>query len=112
MAGDLSRKRRNRVESSWLWKSRRRRKGKGTVRPTLRETLNLSLDLGLSLGGRQWEWHGSLSKKGKGTGQGFVSMAACARKLGGILSVQSNSEKGTRVVLDLPRKQSAKYATS
>jgi signal transduction histidine kinase len=39
-------------------------------------------------------------------------MAARARKLGGTLSVQSNPEKGTRVVLDLPRKQSAEYMIS
>lgn len=51
-------------------------------------------------------------KDAKGDGQGFVSMAARARKLGGTLSVQSNPEKGTRVVLDLPRKQSAEYMIS
>jgi len=54
---------------------------------------------------------GLCRKSAKGTGHGFVSMSARALKLGGTLSVQSKPEKGTRVVLDLPRKQSAKYVT-
>ena len=37
-----------------------------------------------------------------GQGQGLSSMAARARRLGGILSVQSRPRKGTGVVLDLP----------
>ena len=37
-----------------------------------------------------------------GQGQGLNSMAARARRLGGILSVQSRPKKSTRVVLDLP----------
>lgn len=39
-----------------------------------------------------------------GDGHGFVSMAARANRLGGLLAVQSKPGKGTRVVLDLPRK--------
>ena len=38
-----------------------------------------------------------------GDGQGFVSMPARARRLGGTLSVQSRPAQGTRVVLDLPK---------
>jgi PAS domain S-box-containing protein len=45
-------------------------------------------------------------KGATGDGQGFVSMAARARRLGGTLSVQSRLAQGTRVVLDLPTKNS------
>jgi signal transduction histidine kinase len=45
-------------------------------------------------------------KGAEGDGQGFVSMAARARKLGGTLSVLSRPAKGTRVVLDFPKKTS------
>jgi PAS domain S-box-containing protein len=50
----------------------------------------------------------------KGTmrqGHGLANMAARAKALGGTLSVQSKPEKGTRVVLDLPRKQNVEYVT-
>jgi len=36
-------------------------------------------------------------------GQGFASMAARARRLGGTLSVQSKPAHGTKIVLDLPK---------
>lgn len=45
------------------------------------------------------------------TGQGLNSMAARARKLGGILSVQSRPRNGTRVVLDLPTQYNRQDAT-
>jgi PAS domain S-box-containing protein len=43
-------------------------------------------------------------KDAKGDGQGFISMTARARKLGGTLSVHSKPAQGTRVVVDLPKK--------
>jgi two-component system NarL family sensor kinase len=43
-------------------------------------------------------------KDAKGNGQGFISMTARARKLGGTLSVQSKPAQGTRVVVDFPKK--------
>jgi PAS domain S-box-containing protein len=39
-------------------------------------------------------------------GHGLINMAARAKALGGTLSVQSRPAKGTRVVLDLPKKTS------
>ena len=45
--------------------------------------------------------------KGKtGQGHGLINMAARAKALSGTLSVQSRSAKGTRVVLDFPKKKS------
>ena len=46
-----------------------------------------------------------------GQGQGLNSMAARARRLGGILSVQSRPIKGTRVVLDLPTQYNRQAGT-
>ena len=46
-----------------------------------------------------------------GQGQGLNSMAARARRLGGILSVQSRPKKGTRVVLDLPTQYNRQAGT-
>jgi PAS domain S-box-containing protein len=46
-----------------------------------------------------------LRRKGAtGGGQGLISMAARAHRLGGTLAVQSRPAQGTRVVLDLPKK--------
>lgn len=42
-------------------------------------------------------------------GRGLINMAARARALGGTLSVRSRPTKGTRVVLDLPKKNSMEY---
>jgi len=48
-----------------------------------------------------------LRRKGvREDGRGFVSMEARARRIGGTLSVQSKAAQGTRVVLDLPKKNS------
>jgi signal transduction histidine kinase len=45
--------------------------------------------------------------KGKtGQGHGLINMAARAKALSGTLSVQSRLAKGTRVVLDFPKKKS------
>lgn len=45
--------------------------------------------------------------KGKaGQGHGLINMAARAKALGGTLSVESRPAKGTRVVLDLPKRNS------
>ena len=41
-------------------------------------------------------------KNAKGDGQGFLTMTARARKLGGTLSVQSKPAQGTVVIVDLP----------
>ena len=46
-----------------------------------------------------------LRRKGAtGGGQGLISMAVRAHRLGGTLAVQSRPAQGTRVVLDLPKK--------
>jgi PAS domain S-box-containing protein len=44
-----------------------------------------------------------------GQGRGLINMAARAKALGGTLSVRSRPAKGTRVVLDLPKKNSMEY---
>ncbi|MDP2384081.1 MAG: PAS domain S-box protein [Nitrospirota bacterium] len=42
----------------------------------------------------------------KGTGHGLINMAARAQKIGGRFTVTSKIDRGTRVVLDLPKEES------